>query len=245
MDRRRFLHMFLTAPALTPLLLAAEQATHHGGELFLISDKPEDYLPVLLAESAGFLPLAGKSFCFNSPHPQQQQLRQRLEKLGWAPAALPSRAHLRLSFSPLHSPSRPSFTFVREGRIWDVRSRKLRSLWDAMGQSSQPSASLTIAGFRPEPHPGTPGRFAAAYQDGRLRERFPLDRVESVSFPTRRGALVVRVEKGAARVVHSPCRHQICRYTPPISQAGERVVCAPSHFLLEIQGPSGLDTVIG
>ena len=97
MDRRRFLHMFLTAPALTPLLLAAEQATHHGGELFLISDKPEDYLPVLLAESAGFLPLAGKSFCFNSPHPQQQQLRQRLEKLGWAPAALPSRAHLRLS----------------------------------------------------------------------------------------------------------------------------------------------------
>ena len=62
MDRRRFLHMFLTAPALTPLLLAAEQATHHGGELFLISDKPELYLPVLLAESAGFLPLAGKTF---------------------------------------------------------------------------------------------------------------------------------------------------------------------------------------
>jgi hypothetical protein len=189
--------------------------------------------------------LAGKTFSFNSPHPRQQQLHHSLERLGWVPAALPSRAHLRLSFGPLRSPSRPSFTFVREGRIWDVRSRKLRNLWNAMGQSSQTSASLTIAGFRPEPRLGTPGRFAAAYRDGRLRERFPLDRAGDVSFPTRGGVLVVRVERGAARIVHSPCRHQICRYTPPISKAGERVVCAPSHFLLEIQGPAGLDTVIG
>ena len=245
MDRRRFLHTFLTAPALTPLLLAAKQP-HHSGELFLISEEPEDYLPVLLAESAGFLPAAGKTFAFISPHPRQQPLRHRLERRGWVPAAVPSRAHLTLSFSPLRSPARPSFTFVREGRIWDVRSRKLRALWDAMGQRSRPSVSLTIAGFRPEPHHGTPGRFAAVYQDGRLRERLPLDRAETASFPTRRGgALVVRVEKGAARVVESPCRHQICLCTPPISMAGERVICAPHHLLLEIQGPSGLDTVIG
>jgi hypothetical protein len=55
----------------------------------------------------------------------------------------------------------------------------------------------------------------------------------------------VRVESGSARVVESPCLHQICRNTPPISLSGERVICAPHHFLLEIQGPSGLDTVIG
>ena len=244
MDRRRFLHMFLTAPALTPLLLAAKPSSH-SGDLYLISEEPEAYLPVLLAESADFLPTVGKTFSFNSPHPLQRQLRPCLEKQGWVPAAIPSRAHLTFSFSPLLSPSRPSFTFVREGRIWDVRSRKLRALWVAMGQSSQPSTSLTTVGFRPEPRPGALGRFAAVYQDGRLRERLPLDRAESVSFPTDRGALVVQVEKGGARVQESPCRHQICRHTPPISMTGDRIVCAPSHLLLEIQGTSGLDTVIG
>jgi hypothetical protein len=47
------------------------------------------------------------------------------------------------------------------------------------------------------------------------------------------------------RVVESPCRHQICRCTPPILVPGERIICAPNHLFLEIQGAPGLDTVIG
>jgi len=244
MDRRHFLHMFLTAPALTPLWLAAKQ-TRHSGELYLISDEPADYLPVLLTESRGFQPIDGTSFAFLSPHPHRQQLQSQLERRGWSPAAVATHAHLTLSFSPLANPARPSFTFVRDGRIWDIRSRRLRALWDLMGQRSGRSTGLTIAGFRTEPPRAVPGRLAAVYQDGRLKERIPLDRARLVRLPAGGGYLAVQVEDGSARVVESPCRHQICRCTPPITAAGERIICAPNHLLLEILGPSGLDTVIG
>lgn len=244
MDRRSFLHTFISVPALTPLWLAAK-STHHSGELYLISDEPAEYLPRLLAEAEGFQPAKGTSFAFLSPHPVEPLLRTQLEKRGWTAAADPGRAHLTLSCSPLHTPFRPSFTFVRDGRIWDIRSRRLQSLWENMGQRSGSAALLTIAGFRPQPAKAPPGRFAAVYQEGRLRERIPLDHAQRMRIPARGGSLVVQVEKGSARVVESPCRHQICRCTPPVRVSGERIICAPNHIFLEIQGSSGLDTVIG
>ncbi|MGD8534841.1 MAG: NusG domain II-containing protein, partial [Candidatus Aminicenantes bacterium] len=41
------------------------------------------------------------------------------------------------------------------------------------------------------------------------------------------------------------CHQKICLSHPPVSQAGERVICAPNNFLLEIQGTGLVDTVIG
>ncbi len=34
-------------------------------------------------------------------------------------------------------------------------------------------------------------------------------------------------------------------FTPPVFLAGERIICAPNHFLLEIHGSHSIDTVIG
>ncbi len=244
MDRRHFMNMFLAAPALAPLLLAAKQ-TSHSGELYLISDEPQKYLPSLLAASAPFQAAKDQTFAFITPHPREQRLCASLELQGWKAEADPSLAYLTLSFSLLRHASRPSFTFVQEGHIKDVRSRKLRSLWDLMGQSSKSSSSLTTAGFRADPPVHAQGKFVAVFQDGKLKAKIPLNRTERRTWQTLAGSLIVQVDQGRAKIVQAPCRHQICRCTPPVSLSGERIICAPSHFFLEIQGSSGLDTVIG
>ncbi len=244
MHRRRFLHTFLAAPALTPLLLAADKI-HPRGELHLISDEPEAYLPLLLAESADIPSRSRKTFAFLSPHPRRSRLFSTLTDQGWEPETDPSRAQLTLTFVPMMRPSRPSFALVRNGRIRDIRSRKLRALWDRMGRESEASASLTVAGLRPVPHRGNRGKFAAIYHEGILVERIRLDRDGSKRLQMRTGALVVRVESGRVRVAESPCWHQICLGTPPIDQTGQRIICAPNHLLVEVQGAPGLDTVIG
>lgn len=245
MDRRRFLLTCLaTVPALTPSVLAADK-TRYGGELYLISDDPQDDLPALLREAEAFLPTGSRrAFTFLTPHPLEQRMRTRLAAFGWSPVPDRERANLTLSFSPLFQPARPSFTFVRDGRIWDIRSRGLRSLWDRMGRRSPLSATLTTAGFRPD-HGRARGEAAALYHQGRLKERIPLDRTGDRILPASNGRLVVRVSEGRARVLESPCRNKVCSSTPPVSLAGERIICAPNHFLLEIQGPGGLDAVIG
>jgi hypothetical protein len=246
MDRRRFLQTFIsTVPALTPLALAAAHAAPRDGELFLISDEPQAHLPALLREAEVFQPAGGRTFAFLTPHPDEQRLGQRLTGLGWTRASDAARAYMTLSFSPLTQPARPSFTFVRGGRIRDIRSRGLRSLWDRMDRNAPPATTLTIAGFRSDSQADRRGEFAAVFHGGRLRARLPLDRPGHHMIPAPDGRLVVRVSEGRARMQESPCRNRICLRTPPISMTGERLICAPHHLLLEIQGPGGLDAVIG
>ncbi len=244
MRRRRFLHTFLAAPALAPLLWVGKRP-HPRGDLYLISDEPEAYLPLLLAESTGVQSVPHKTFTFHSPHPRRTRLLSILNGQGWAQEADPAQALLTLSFGVLRNPSRPSFTFVQDGRIRDIRSRKLRALWDQMGREARPSTSLTIAGFRPAPIRTPRGEFAAIYHEGHMVERIRLDRIERKTLTVRGGTIVVRVDHGSVRVAESPCRHQVCRRTRPITLSGQRIICAPNHLLLEIQGPQGLDTVIG
>ncbi len=244
MDRRHFMNMFLAAPALAPLLMAAKQ-TGYGSELYLISDEPQESLPQLMTEFSPIQLTKKNTFAFLTPHPRARQLRAGLTGLGWREESDPSLAHLTLSFNLLGHTARPSFTMVQHGRIKDVRSRKLRTLWDQMGQRAR-SSSLTTAGFRPDPPASiAKGKFAAIFQDGSLKTRLSLNNTAHRTYHTQAGKVTVLVEKGRARIVQSPCRHQICQNTPPVSLSGERIICAPSHFFLEIQGSFGLDTVIG
>jgi hypothetical protein len=69
------------------------------------------------------------------------------------------------------------------------------------------------------------------------------DRIRT--YRTALGTVSVKIEKGSVRIPASSCRHKICCAVPPASFAADRIVCAPNHFLLEVQGPGSIDTIIG
>ena len=89
------------------------------------------------------------------------------------------------------------------------------------------------------------GEFVSVYQDGRKIAMISLGENVTKSFRARGGRITLRVKNGKAWVSESPCRHKICLHSPPVSIAGERIICAPNHFLLEIKGSPYIDTSIG
>ncbi len=52
--------------------------------------------------------------------------------------------------------------------------------------------------------------------------------------------LTVQVKDGAVFVAHSDCRDGICRNTPPISRAGQSIVCAPAGVVVRILGEGAI-----
>jgi hypothetical protein len=114
-----------------------------------------------------------------------------------------------------------------------------------MNDGQATSSSLTIACFRGKGAIPPPGRSAVLYVDGSRKAVFSLEKDRTESIGTRNGRVVMAIEKGAARVLSSTCRHQVCLASPPASLSGERIICAPNHFLLEIEGSRFVDTVTG
>jgi len=114
-----------------------------------------------------------------------------------------------------------------------------------MNKNHRPSLCLTIASLKNRRSDLLSGELVTLYKDGNLIERISLKKKLSKSFRTLEGKITVRVEDGKAWISESSCRHKICLHTPPVSLAGERIICAPSHFLLEIQGQHSVDTSIG
>jgi len=243
MDRRHFFQTLLSAPLLTPLLLAS-QSRGPDREVYLISDTPHSHLPVLLKEllrGRGGLP---GSFAFSENLPHKNLLISALSRSGFQPAQNPTEAVLKISFRTLHQPGRPSFTLVKDGKIWDVRSWNLRTLWQEMEKAQASSSFLTVASWTRQGPGKNAGELVTVYKNGQKRESFSLKKDLRRSYSTRSGRITVQVQDGSARVTESSCRHKICLYSPPVSLSGERLICAPNHFLLEVQG-SAVDTVIG
>jgi hypothetical protein len=243
MDRRRFFQTLLSAPLLTPLLLAS-QYRESDREIHLISDAPHAHLPVLLKELLRGQSGIPGSFAFSENSPHKNTLKHALSRSGWQFATRFSDADLKISFRTLFQPARPSFTLVKEGKIWDVRSWNLRSLWQEMAQNQAPSLSLTVAALT-RPGPGSNAEeFVTVYMNGQRKEVFSLEKNHKRSYAARLGHITVQITNGSARVLNSSCRHKICLYSPPVSRSGERIICAPNFFLLEVQGNT-VDTVIG
>ena len=243
MDRRHFFQTFLSAPLLTPLLLAS-QSRETEREIHLISDTPQAFFPVLLKElwrgRSGFP--GSFSFCEMSPY--TRTLKHALSRSGWQFSPDPSVSELKISFRTLNRPARPSFTLVKGGKVWDVRSWNLRSLWQEMAQNRTPSRSLTIAALTQSGTGNHKGEIATAYINGDKKGTFSLTTDLQQSFDTRTGRITVQITNGSARVLNSSCRQKICCYSPSVSISGERIICAPNHFLLEVRGDT-VDTVIG
>jgi len=242
MDRREFFKTMLATPTLAPFLLASNRTGND--EIFLISDKPEDCLPRLLEKSGSGNAVFGKSCFVSGMHPRGKALNQVLSTSGWIPSPVSQNTDLSVSFLPLRNPAAPSFAFVRNGRIWDVRTDEFYSLWQRMNNQA-PSAILTVASLRARHPTRAPGNAVHIYHNGQLVEDLSLKKDRIKTFRTSTGSITVRIEGKTAFVPTSSCRHKICCAVPPVFLAGDRIVCAPNHFLLEVQGARSLDTIIG
>ncbi len=243
MDRRRFFQTLFSAPILTPLLLAS-QTRDSDREVFLISDTPHTHIPVLTKELIRTPMDQPGFFSFYDPSPHMNKLRQSLSLNGWQFTPNTSEADLNISFRTLEQPARPSFTLIKDGRIWDVRSWRLRSLWQEMAAESATSSLLTIASLKRGASKRASGEIITVFLDGHRKETLALKENRRKSYHSHSGRITVQIADGSARITESTCRHKICSYSPPISLPGERIICAPNHFFLEVQGGT-IDTVIG
>ena len=244
MDRRNFFKTILATPLLTPLLLASKK-NNADCELLLIADEPQQFISLILQEIKKYHSIPGNKFACLNNHPQKQELTRILQQKGWIHVQTSAQADLSLSFSHLHQKARPSFSLVKRGRIWDIRTQKLSSLWKEINKNLSPSNTLTIASFQRPGADQASGEFITIYQDGQSLTKLSLKQSTEKTFITGKGKITARINNGKAWITESACRHKICQYTPPISMPGERIICAPNHFFIEVGGASGPDTVIG
>ena len=243
MDRRSFFRTILYTPLLTPFILNTK-SKQKGFQFYVIADSPQFFLPTILQELQKYGMILGHNFNLLNLHPQEKALKRILAEQGWRLIPKSSQPDLSLSFCHLRHRALPSFTFIKEGKVWDLRSRKLYTLWKEMNRHS-PSSWLTIASFNAKRVDPYQGASVSIYLEGQKVESVSLEKNVFKKFQTERGNINVVVEKGRAWVSDSSCRHKICFFTPPVSLAGERIICAPNHFLLEIRGSHCIDTVIG
>lgn len=244
MERRDFFKTVLATPFLAQLLLAS-RTTRSNFDLYLISDEPVRFLPPLFDNLQEQTDGYGKNFTFLNSYPEENDLRKTLLQKGWNYVQKSSQADLTLSFNRLHDKVLPSFTLVKEGIIWDIRPHKLFYLWKDMNENGMPSSFLTVVSLRSRRSVLSSGEFVVVYKDGHRIDRISLKKNLSKSYQALSGKINVCLEDRKAWVSESSCSHKICVASPPASLAGERIICAPNHFLLEIQGPHSVDTVIG
>ena len=244
MERRDFFKKLIITPFLTPLFLSVKKRKKDC-EFQLIADDIELFLPLILKELHDYVPNRGHNFAFLNSHPQAAGLKQSLTKKGLIYVQKATQADLTLSFSHLRQKTLPSFTLIKEGRIWDIRSRRLYSLWRKMNKSQRPSSLLTIASFKSRQSQPITVEYVSVYQDGRKVERISLGENITKSYRAREGKITLEVKNGKVWVSESSCRHKICLHSRPVSLAGQRIICAPNHFLLEIKGSPYIDTSIG
>jgi hypothetical protein len=243
MDRRDFFRTIFIAPLLTPFLSASPPSKNDV--LYLIDDHPESILPPLLKEMEKWRLVSGRCYSFRDEHPQKKELGQALRANGWKSASSPENACLVLSFRPMRNPVLPSFTLVRAGKIWDIRSSQLHSLWKEMNLHHAPSTALTILSFQSSRLKLPRGEAVRIYRNGEKLEEISLKKDRDRTFVVSGGFVSIRIQEGKIWVPNSSCPQKICCSAHPVSIAGERIVCAPNHFLLEVSGPGLIDTIIG
>jgi hypothetical protein len=244
MDRRDFLKIILASSLAAPLV-AKVKTLASSTVLYLISDQPQQFLPPIMAELQGKAWVQEGQFVLLNQHPDGKELKATLAQNRWRYASKTSRANLCLSFELLQRAAAPSFAVVKEGKIWDIRAPGLSRLWEEMNMRGERSACLTVAAFRQRPLVSAPGRALTVYADGKRGPSFSLGKNQRQRITTKNGEVVVDIEGGRARVLASTCRHKICLSSPPAFLAGERIVCAPNKFLLEVEGSRFVDTVTG
>lgn len=243
MNRRDFFKTCIAVPLLTKLALPSDPT---GGttELYLIADSPPQYLPFLFGELKSYGLIPGSTFTFLNAHPQEKNIKNALALNGYRQTPRASRAALSLSFASLLQKTAPSFTLTKEGKVLDIRTRQLYSLWKKMS-GLRVSSCLTTVAIHSSREPALPGKKVSIFIDGKKADLLSLSENKHKTYRTPKGKIGVVIENGQAWVSESSCEHKICLSLPPAAHSGDRIVCAPSQFLLEIQRSRLIDTVIG
>ncbi len=244
MDRRNFLKAVFSSSLIVPLL-ATEPRTERNLACYLIGDHPERYLPAIIDEMAAMASVRSGRFSLLNSHPFAHEIKSVLGRNGWDFSSRPSDSSLLVSFEPLRLRAAPSFTLVQDKKIRDIRSRRLSRLWQEMSASGPLSTCLTVCALRPDRPSASPPKAVAIYEDGQRKELLSLAQDQQKTYTTAAGEVVISVEGGTARVAAATCRHRICQAALPASRPGERIICAPGRFLLEIEGSRLVDTVTG
>ncbi|MBN1225068.1 MAG: NusG domain II-containing protein [Candidatus Aminicenantes bacterium] len=242
MHRREFLQSLLAAPLSASQLPASPVDSKHG-EIHLISDRPQVDIPPLFEHYQRSFGQEAKSFTCLNQDPKSKELIRALKAQGWSHTARFEQAQVAFSFHRLEQKTLPSITFVKDGRIEDIRSWKYRPPWQSL-LNIRPATLLTVASFIGRHPLGESGEAAVLYRNGQNILQLPLSESTTRKIPTKKGSLIIKVVDRRAWIHESSCRNKICISTPPVSLAGERIICAPNHFLMEIQGRA-IDTAIG
>lgn len=74
---------------------------------------------------------------------------------------------------------------------------------------------------------------------GQPVERRPLDGPTRIEVRGPLGPSVIAVEPGRARVLSSPCRHQVCVHRGWLTRSGDLAACVPNHLVVRLSGGVG------
>jgi hypothetical protein len=244
MERRDFFKLLLTTSLFTPLILGSKKPGSPY-DLYLISDRPQDLLPLILDELRRWGMPAHHHVSFLSSHPDQKALAASLRSSAPSVSKNSQAFSLFISHLSLQPRALASFTLLQDGRIWDVRSSRLSAAWDSMRFSKDLASTLTVASLCLSPQPFCWNKKALVYREGKRIDMLNLERDTTRTFAVKNGSILVRIQEGMALVENAPCHHKICCSSPQISLPGERILCAPSRFFIEISGARPVDTVIG
>jgi len=243
-DRRGFFKTFFYTPLITPLLFSFK-SSNDSSILYLIYDSPQEVFSSILEELQRFGLIQSHHFTLLNTYPEEKEMKRVLSQKGWRLIPFPSASSLNLSFTRLHQNVPPSFALIKDSRVLDIRSRGFYSLWKKMNKEKKSSSWMTVASSKNKHASPSLGSSASIYLDGHQIEKISLKRNMSKSFKTQKGSISITIENGKAWVSNSSCRQKICLFSPPAIYVGDRIICAPNHFFLEINGYSSVDTVIG
>ncbi|MGI6269797.1 MAG: NusG domain II-containing protein [Candidatus Howiella sp.] len=89
---------------------------------------------------------------------------------------------------------------------------------------------------------GTPGRTVRVEADGRLYGRWSLSEDAEIDIG---GHNLLRIEGGEVVMQSADCPDGLCVAQPPISAAGQSIVCLPNRVVATVEGKPETDAVAG
>ena len=120
--------------------------------------------------------------------------------------------------------------------------------WDGLVAAAVIALAVIVAaGFYAPKKADGPLRVVIS-AEGETLEQGTLLELSGTRVYTNRGyTLTVEIADGAVNVVDSDCPGHDCQHTPPISRAGESIVCLPAQIVITLEGASSdaPDVVVG